>query len=265
MNDQPQEPTNEPIHQEPEDIFADVREVPDPDAVPAERVMDLGDTTDITDHSVEEAVKESRNKELGVHVPTKPETLQAPLTNPVMTDEAAGEEARLAAEAAFRDEIDRIKIEVTDEEKTRFIRAALHDTEMIFDIPLEGLDMVVSVAMPSEAFTSAAEMIVLRWGKDGHIDAESRLQFTVAFQQVHLWHQIRAINGQTVPWAWDGTPTLSEIKAFAFNYENLSDVINWSSTKHRLLMRASMIAETKYRICMTNLHDRTFFTGAATA
>ena len=251
--------------EEPVDIFADLREQPDPETIPEERTMPLGDTTGITDHSVEESVREARNKELGVHVPDKPETIPAPINNPAMLDEAAGEAARLAAEAAFRDEINNVKVEVTDDEKTRFMRAALHDTEMVFDIPLEGLDLMVSVAMPSEAFTAAAEMIVLRWGKDGHIDADSRMQFMVAFQQVHLWHQIRAINGVPVEWAWDGdTPTSTQLKKFAFDYDNLSLVVNLSSTKHRLLMRASMIAEAKYRICLTNLHDRTFFTGAAT-
>lgn len=260
-----------------EDIFTSVREqpepgtvpLPDPDAVPAERTMDMGKDHSLFDHSAETSLREARDRELGIHVPRPPDTIPAPVQNPAMLVESVGADARAKAEAAFQDTIDEVSVQVSEEDKAAFLRAALHDTEVVFDVELEGVDMTVSVAMPSEAFTATAQMVTKAWSEAGHIDLTSTMQFLVAFQQVHLWWQIRAVNGEPVSWAWDtdrlGEATIPRLRKFMADYDNLAPVVNMGSLRYRLLMRASMIAEIKYKLCLQSLHDRSFFTGAATA
>ncbi len=255
MNDTPTPPPDV------QSLFDETYEPPDTAAIP------LGDTSELTDHTVEESLRRSKEQELGVYVPAQPATIPAPINNPAIMEEAAGAAAR--AEASFQDTIDETKIEVTDADKDRFIRAALHDTEMVFDIAIDGLDMVVQVAMPSEAFTAAAQTVTKAWHDSNDINLESgSIQFLVAFQQIHMWHQVRAINGEPVGWAWNedenGPPTIPNIRKFASTYANLAQVVNMNSLRYRVLMRAMMIAEVKYKLCLQALHDRSFFTGAAT-
>lgn len=260
-------------------------EVPDDDAITQETDVVPGETitkrttedgnldvdvdtggVDPYDHTAEAAaVRESQEKD-GVAPPELPETQPELPNNPtMMTDANATLQNEM--EARFQQEFGDLKVEVTHEERADFVRAALYEEELIFKVEVEGIGAVVEIAIPSDEFTNSAAAAVNKWGRDGIIDKESDIQWILSFQQLHAWYQIRSVNGTPTPWSkyWaGGDVSFQEIRSYMEDVSNFEEIINMSAVRWRLLIQAVRIAETKYKICLQNWNDRSFFTGAGT-
>lgn len=228
--------------------------------------VDTGDV-DVYDHADEVAATRKSEKDSGVAPPDLPETTELPVNNPALTHNPA-DNIREHMEHRFHLENERFKVQVTDVDRDRFVRAALHDEELIFEVELQGIDMTVSVAIPPEMLTTSAASAAKKWGTIGFVDPESDMEWLLSFQQMHAWWQIRAINGTPTAWSSafdDGHPKLSEIKATLADPDNFDEIFKLSATRWRIIADCLNIAELKYKICLQNWKDRSFFTGADTA
>lgn len=226
---------------------------------------DLGDT-DLFDHSEEINARKEQDEKDGVAPPPLPESDPVSYQNPAMLSDPA-EAVRDEIESRFTEEFQASKVSVKPAEREAFVRAALHDSELQFNVKVEGVGATVTIAMPSDHFTSAVTAAAYSWAKDGHISADSDLQWILSFQQMHAWFQVRAVNGVPTSWAsdWaDGIPSAKQLQELLNNPENLKDIQSMSGIRWRLMLQAIRIAEQKYKICLNNWHDRTFFTGADT-
>ncbi len=225
----------------------------------------LGDV-DPFDHSAEEGAKRDHAKGLGVAPPEMPETAPEPLRNPAMMANAT-DPLQEEMERRFTQTYGEMKVEVTAQERDAFVRAALHDEELIWQIDLAGVGATIHVAIPPDEFTTSASAAVTRWGADGHIDKDSDLQWLLAFQQLHAWYQIRAIDGEPTKWSdyWvDGMPPLKAMRETMRDPVVVDPIALLNAARWRLILEATRIAELKYKICLQNWRDRSFFAGADT-
>jgi len=218
------------------------------------------------DHTAEQDEVRAHQKALGVAPPDMPETVPEPVRNPAMMQNA-NDPLKAEMERRFSQSFDELKVVVTAKDRDAFVRAALHDKELVLDIDLEGLSTVVQVAIPPDEFTNSACAAVTEWGRRDFIDKDSDLQWLLAFQQIHAWYQIRAINGEPTPWSdfWvDGLPPLSKIRSAMRDHGVFDPFFRMNAVRWRMLLNAVRIAELKYKICLQNWKDRSFFTGADT-
>jgi hypothetical protein len=222
---------------------------------------------DLHDHRPEtEAIREGES-ELGVHIPDRPERIPMVNRNPALDQDPVREIKDLVADS-FTDTYDFGKVEVTADERQRFVRAALHDSEMWFDVLLEGINAKIRVVIPPEPFTTAAANAVSLWGKADAMDPSSNLQWYLAFQQIHAWYQVRAINDEPTAWSEmfeDGPMKTSALRKFINNPENFEEFFIMGSVKWRMMVEAMRIAEAKYKLCTQAWRDKSFFTSAGTA
>lgn len=225
------------------------------------------DGQDLYDHADETAAVHDKQVADGTAAPDMPDREMIGVRNPgVMAD--ATDDLRDEIEARFKDEFGGRTVEVTADERAAFVRAALHDTELIFEIPVEGLGTTVLVALPPDSFTNAASAAANLWAREGFIDEDSQLQWLLTFQQMHAWYQVRSIGGEPTPWSvfWgDGPPSHAQTREFLSQVENFEDFQKMNAVRWRMILDAIRTAELKYKICLTNWQDRTFFTGADTA
>lgn len=252
------------MNEEPIDIFAAAKEAPEEGAQHFE--MDVPtDGVDLYDHSKErEALAE---EESSIDAPNPPERVSAPLNNPAIMKDPVGD-MRDEIERRFRANYDIGKVTVDDQERQRFVRAALHDKEMWFDVLLPGPNVAVRVAIPTETFTTSAAAAATHWGKIGHNDASSDMQWLLSFQQIHAWIQVREVDGEPTSWSdvfVDGVPRLSEMRKTMKDPEQFEEFFSMSAPRWRLLVEAMRIAEFKYKLCLEAWHDRSFFTSAGIA
>jgi len=264
-------------------IFGTVVEDPAPDA---QRVDEAEDPTapkvvvdggqlkaslplggvDPFDHKPEQDAIDAKKKEDGVAPPPMPTDDVTQLRNPNMMMSAT-DRLQDEMERRFQLEVGDMKVQVTGADRDAFVRAAMHDTELIFDIQLDGLQATVQIAMAPDEFTTSASAAVNQWGRDGHIDKDSDLQWLLAFQQMHAWYQVRAINGEPTAWSdfWvDGMPPLSAIRKRMREHDSFEPFFRMSAARWRMLLDAVRTAEFKYKVCLQNWKNRSFFTGAAT-
>jgi hypothetical protein len=272
-----------PLDLDDDSIFSGVAEPPedgavildDDDVVPEDLSKEITDSGDLRmrvpvgdidpfDHSAEhDAVKADKAK-LGVAPPDLPKSVPEPVRNgPLMHD--SNEALRGEMERRFKHSLGDLDVTVSAEERDAFVRAALFDKELMFDIQLEGVGAVVRVAIPPDEFTNSASAAVMQWGREDFIDKESDMQWLLAFQQIHAWHQVRAINGEPTVWSdfWaDGNPPLREIRKAMRDTSTFDDIFCINAARWRLMLDAIRIAELKYKICLQNWRDRSFFAGA---
>jgi hypothetical protein len=265
-------------------IFSGAAEPPDPDANTFDGMVVPGDvevsTTadgnlhvqvptgdiDLYDHSNELKAKKEHQKKAGVAPPDLPPTAPEPIRNAAMMRDS-NEPLQAEMERRFSQSFGDLKVKVLPKDRDAFVRAALHDEELVLDIELEGVGAVVSVAIPPDEFTNSASAAVTQWGREDFIDKDSDLQWLLAFQQIHAWHQIRAINGEPTPWSdyWaDGIPPLKEIRKSMRDHNTFAPFFQMNAVRWRMMLDAIRVAELKYKICLQNWKDRSFFVGADT-
>lgn len=253
---------------EPANIFSMAAEPPEEGAKTFKMEVDTSASgIDLMDHQAEAKALRQDEEESGVHVPPKPERVTEPTRNPAIEVNPV-DELKTLVDQAFSDTYEFGKVEVSAEERQRFVRAALHDNPMWFDIMLEGVGIVVRVVIPPEPFTTAAANAVTEWGKRKTMDPDSNLQWYLAFQQIHAWYQVREIEGVATEWSSmfeDGNPKHSEIRKFINEPDNFEVFFNMSAVKWRMIVEAMRMAEAKYKICVQAWRDKSFFTSAGTA
>jgi hypothetical protein len=206
----------------------------------------------VFDHSAEQQAIQEHEREMGVSTPEYPVDAGAPVLHPhIMIDAVGGLFGKLT---------DGEEIKVSAEESARFLRCALNDTEMYFDVqPVSGQSVSVRVAMPTEAFTSYAGSLVNQW-PDFTGDS---VAWILAMQQAHVWFCVRAVDD--VPTAWsdffaDGVPKTSELlKVLRGPNDYMDAVFNMSAPRWRLLLEAVRIAEMKTKTCLAAWQQRAFF------
>jgi len=220
------------------------------------------------DHTDEVRAARAEDEAAGVAPPDMPEHRNIPLRNPAMMDDVGGE-LKEEIERRFREDYGARKVEVSPADRDAFARAALHDTELILDVYLEGLNTTVSVAMPTDVFTASASVAAKEWGTVRKFnDPTSEMQWLLSFQQIHVWYQVRAVDGVSTPWSAffiGDRPDIGAIKRFIADPDNFAIIFEMSNVRWRMLMEAVRIAELKYKICLERWQDRTFFTTADTA
>ena len=151
------------MSQEPTNIFADVAEEPEVGVKQYHVEADLDDLgIDVFDHEPEEKAIRSTEADLGIDAPLPPDREEIPLHNKTIMDDPVADVKRTITES-FNDVFDIGKVEVTADERERFVRCALHDTEMYFDVELEGIGSLVRVAIPTESFTTVAVSAIDVW------------------------------------------------------------------------------------------------------
>lgn len=266
-------------------IFSGAPEMPDPDATMFENMIVPGDVMqkevdengnltvrvpvgdiDLYDHSEEQNAVRDHQKSLGVAPPELPPTTPEPIRNPGMMQNAS-DPLKEEMERRFSQSFGDLKVEVTAAERDAFVRAALHDEELVWDIDLEGVGVTIRVAIPPDEITTSAAAAVTQWGREDFIDKASDLQWLLAFQQIHAWYQIRAVDGSPTPWSdfWaDGLPPLKKIRKAMRDYDTFAPFFQMNAVRWRAMLDATRIAELKYKICLQNWKDRSFFDGADT-
>lgn len=266
--------TNKPA-EDIDDIFATAMEAPEGEAeqlTPGTKFTTTIDIADgdpnLHDHEAEAALYKERDRSMGVEVPDQPKRKFVEVNNPAMTlDPVAEMHAKM--DEALSGQFSDLKVEVTTEERDRFVRAALFDSEMRFEVDIAGINATVTVAIPTETFTASAALALDRWEKAGALNQSSNTQWILAFQQLHVWYQVRAVNGKPTEWSAlfldDELPKVSTLLAHASDPENLAAIRDMSAPRWRMLVEASRIAELKYKLCVEAWHDRSFFTPAGIA
>lgn len=250
----------------PESIFAEAAEPPEEGAATFKAEVETAGI-DLYDHSAEEAVLAQEEKGDAIPIPDQPERLEAPLLNPAIQEDPAGS-IREQAERAFTGTFDVGTVTVTPEERADFLRAALHDTEMVFDVELAGVDSVIRIAIPPESFTTSAGAAAAAWGKAGFNDPESDMQWLLCFQQMHAWFMVREINGTPTSWSddfCDGIPASSFLRNKLRDPDNFEVFFSMAPVRWRMIVEAMRAAEFKYKLCLEAWQDRSFFTSAGTA
>jgi hypothetical protein len=221
---------------------------------------------DLTDHNPEaEAIKTEAKKD-GISAIEEREHPHTRIQNPNILQDPVGDAVRDID--PFSDNFDIGKVEVTARERDQFVRAALHDTEMIFEIYLEGIDAMVKVAIPTESFTALTGNMLEVWDKKGVADARSNVSWLLTFQQMHAWYQIREFAGFETSWSQffdDGVPKISAIRKHLEDPENLDEVVNMNSARWRMMVNAMALAEYKYKMCLDAWRTRAFFAKVDTA
>ena len=232
--------------------------------------LDTGDV-DLNDHSDVVSAMRNAEEEAGVVVPPLPEESPIPTPDPFKTADpqaAINEELQRRFSSELGDDI---KVEVTEEEKARFVRCALHDQEMYFDVEIEGVGASLRVAMPTASFSvevSGALSFFMQEDNGTDINVSSDMSWLMMFQKMHAWYQIRSIMGTPTKWSdfWvDGIPKTSKIRKALKKPETYEFFETMNATRWRLIIEAMNVAEIKYGICLKAWHDRSFFASADSA
>jgi len=268
MEDQPTPlPTDEAP---PISIFDKAKELPDAeqDAPPPFTPITIDPATfgiDLTDHNPEAAAIRGENRKDGVEAPEERPHPHTELQNPGVTEDPVGDAMRRVD--PFADTFDIGKISVSSAERDQFVRSALLDEEMIFDVYLEGIDVMVKIAIPTESFTVLTANILEIWDKKGAVNSKSNVAWLLAFQQMHAWYQVREFAGKETSWASffdDGVPKISAIRKHIEDPDNLDAIVNTNSARWRMMVNAMAVAEYKYKLCLDAWRTRAFFEKADT-
>lgn len=220
----------------------------------------------LTDHNAEDEAIQTEDEKDGVAAPQELPSPHTRLRSTLPLKDPVGDVMR--AVDPFSSEFQIGKVEVTNEEREQFVRSALHDEEMVFNIHLEGPDIMVKVAIPTEAFTTLAANTLEIWDANGTVNARSNVHWLLTFQQMHAWYQVREFGGKETSWASffdDGVPKLSKIREHISDFDNLDCIINMSAPRWRMMVNAMALAEYKYKLCLDAWRTRAFFEKADTA
>ena len=221
---------------------------------------------DISDHNPENEAMRSADADDGV---ASPNELPHPHTRIERLGALADPVGKLMNDLdPFADDFKIGKVEVTIAERDAFVRAALHDEEMSFDIHLEGLDIYVKVVIPPESFTTMVANTIDAWDSNGVTNAKNNVSWLLLFQQLHAWYQVRSFAGKPTAWSTffdDGVPKISKLREFVSNVENFENIVNMSAPRWRMMVSAMALAEYKYKLCLDAWRTRSFFEKADTA
>lgn len=248
-------------------LFAQAAELNPDDAPTREFTLNPAEFgIDLTDHNPEAEAIRSEDEKDGV---AAPQELPHPHTRIERTASLADPLGDMKQKVdPFVDDFEIGRVEVTPEERDAFVRSALHDTEMVFNIHLEGPDINVKVAIPPESFTTMVARVIDMWDTDGRVDAKSNINWLLTFQQTHAWFQVREFAGKPTKWASffdDGVPRMSTLRQKIENLDTFDDVINTSPARWRMMVNAMALAEYKYKMCLDAWRTRAFFAKADTA
>ena len=220
---------------------------------------------DLTDHNPEANAIRGADEQDGVATLQELPHPHTRLNNPALIADPVG---KMKNEIdPFSDNFTLGKVEVTLEERDAFVRAALHDEELVFNVYLEGIDATVAVAIPTESFTTMVANTIEMWDDKGVTRAKNNVSWLLLFQQIHAWYQVREFNGKPTKWSAafdDGVPKISALRKILSDIENFEDVINMSAPRWRMMVNAMAIAEYKYKLCMDAWRTRSFFAKADT-
>lgn len=247
-------------------IFAEAAEAPEVGTQAFEADLST-EGTNLFDHSAEQAAIAKEEELDGVPIPEPPGHVEAPINNAKLLDNPL-DDLKAMAEKSFNGTFDVGSVTVTPSEREDFLRAALHDSELQFDIHLEGVGVVISVVIPPETFTTSAASAADAWGKKGFNDKDSDIQWTLSFQQMHAWFQVRAINHAPTAWSdafCDGVPKMSYMRNQLSDPDNFETFFTMQPPRWRMLVEAMRVAEYKYKLCQEAWHDKSFFTHAGIA
>jgi len=274
MTDQPEQPDK------PEEIdeFAEFRQLPESGAdsdqtdqpAPESAAIKEFDISgvDLTDNSGEEEAVRAYQKEQG-----KPEGIPKPdwkalsIQNPQLMEKVADVKEDIMRDAFSTDYKELGKITVTDEEKDRFLRAALHDIPMQFDIFIPATGSVVKTSLPADQFTSWAIGALKSWEDCGQIDPKSTVQWILGFQQMHAFLQIDAVDDIPMPWTDIRDQLLetpSKLYAHLRDPDNFGVFFRMNDVRWQVMAYALRVAEIKYKLCTEALMSRDFFRTAGT-
>ena len=255
------------MNNEIDNIFAEAAEAPEERTNTFQADIDVGDAN-LYDHSAEESlIAAEGGGEEQIPVPPQPEHMEMPLHNQALQADPVAT-LKEQTERSFTGTFDVGKVVVSPDERAEFVRSALHDTEMIFEVTLEGVSATVKIAIPPETFTTSAAAAATAWGRSGFNDKESDLQWLLSFQQMHAWFMVREIGGVPTPWSdafCDGIPKFSSQRAHLANPDNFETFFVMTPARWRMIVEAMRIAEFKYKLCTEAWQDRSFFTPAGTA
>jgi hypothetical protein len=248
-------------------LFAQAAEMQDDSTPPTEITVNPADFgINLLDHNPEaEAIRAEDDKD-GVAAPSELPHPHTRIERTAVLQDPVGDMKQKID--PFVDDFEIGPVEVTREERDAFVRSALHDTEMIFNIHLEGPDINVKVAIPPESFTTMVAQVLEMWDSQGKLDTKSNINWLLTFQQMHAWFQVREFAEKPTKWAsWfdDGVPRISELRAKVENLDTFDDVINTGPTRLRMIVNAMALAEYKYKMCLDAWRTRAFFGKADTA
>jgi hypothetical protein len=272
MTDQPEQPDK------PEEIdeFAEFRQLPesgadsdqtDQPAPEAGKEYDLSGV-DLTDNSGEEEAVRAYNKEKGKpEGTTKPDWKELAVQNPPLMEKVTDKKEEIMRDTFSVAYEDLGKITVTDVEKDRFLRAALHDTPMQFDIFVPATGSLVKTSIPADQFTSWAIGALKSWEECGQIDPKSTVQWILGFQQMHAFLQIDSVDNIPMPWAEIRDQLLetpSKLYAHLRDPDNFAVFFRMNDVRWQVLAYVLRVVEIKYKICTEALMSRDFFQAAGT-
>lgn len=252
----------------PTSIFSQA-EAPDDDAAitqsAANHEVPLGDINPY-DHGAEQAAINAAQQTIGIAPPELPENQDTPIGNPgVMVDPT--QDIHEEMQQRFKAMRANVVVDVTAADRDAFVRSALHDSELIFDILQEGVEATVAVAIPPEMFTAMVVEAIGQREASGALEKGNTMLWFLLFQQMHVLFQVRKVNGVPTEWAsiWEGgIPSASVLRGILRNPDHLTKIEAMNAVRWRMCMDAIQIAEVKYANCMTNWRNRSFFTGADT-
>ena len=159
---------------------------------------------------------------------------------------------------------------VTELERRRYLRAAVHGETLWFDVEFPSLGVTVRVVPSPPGLTdSVAQVIKTRRG-EGLVgdDVNSWIDH---FQMYHIWLQVDHVNKEPQPWFQsiieerDGkVPGCREMLKILNDDGPVDQIRALSSARRHLLLSAIRVAEIKTCICMDALSDGSFFSSAGT-
>lgn len=244
-----------------EDILAEFREEPDQDVQPIN--VEFDDEENPLDLSEEQSLIEAETGD----VPTQPEPAGFS-PHPALSQDPHLD-AHMRMEEKFEREFNEKTVKVTEEERRRFLRAALHGQRLWFDIEFPAMGAVVRVVPAPPHWSDTASQVIRSWQDAGKMD-KGLNAWLDSFQLLHIWMQVDSVNGQLKPWfqaRLEENENLTKARAMTAllsSEEPLDEVRQLNSASRYLLMSALRIAEIKHCICLDAMSDGSFFSDAGT-
>lgn len=242
------------------DILEEFKEEAAPDAV---HYADFDADEDPRNLSEEAALVAGENSD----IPEQPEPIGFEPNAQLMDDPYRDLKERI--EARFQKEFNKQTVVVSEDERRRFLRAALHGDRFWFDIEFEHIGASVRIIPAPSAWSDAAAAAAHKLQKEGRI-GEDINSWVENFQAMHIWMQTDSINGEPIDWMQakieknGREPGHRELIEWLMDDANIDQVRRTNSPRGYLLRSAIRIAEIKNCLCMDGLSDGSFFSTAGT-
>ena len=189
--------------------------------------------------------------------------------NPSM-DEDPYRDLRAKVEEKFSRLYNDKTVEVSEIERRRYLRSALHGEPMWFDVAFPAFELVIRVVPAPPAWSDTATQAIQLRRKDGLVGDDIN-SWVDNFQMYHIWLQIDVVGGEPQPWLQsiieerDGKiPGAREMLKMLREDGPIDAIRELSAPRRHLLLSAIRIAEIRTCICMDALSDGSFFSSAGT-